>query len=277
MLRHWRVKGVVQKALSLAPGGSWANDLLQRHLGDLRSFEGNIGIKVADWVGIMSYLRAAGRPALENLSLLEIGSGWYPTVPCCFILAGASRCTTVDITRHMQEALTFRMFRALEGKLEMIATASGREITAVREDYRRIAGAGSLDEFLRLANIRYLAPADGSRLDAEPGRSFDMVYSNSVFEHVRPEAVGPLLRESWRLLKTGGISVHAVACNDHYAHFDKSISYINYLQFPEREWNRWNNSLNYQNRLRAGDFIKAAEDSGFEIIHQVRTDRKSVV
>lgn len=275
-IRHWKVKGVVQKTLSLIPGGGWVNDRLQRHLGDLRSFEGNIDIKVADWAGIMSYLQAAGRPALGNMSLLEIGSGWYPTLPLCFKLGGASGCTTVDISRHMDQALAFRMLRALRGKLDSIAATSGRDPAAVREEYERMVRARTLPELLQTAAIRYLAPADGARLDSEPAESVDIVYSNSVFEHVRPEALGPLMCESWRLLKPGGITVHAVACNDHYAHFDKGISYVNYLRFPEAEWRRWNNPLNYQNRLRASDFLKAAEENGFEIVYQSRSVRAGV-
>jgi hypothetical protein len=36
MLRHWRVKGVVQKVLGVLPGGTRANSALQRVFGELR-------------------------------------------------------------------------------------------------------------------------------------------------------------------------------------------------------------------------------------------------
>ena len=60
--------------------------------------------------------------------------------------------------------------------------------------------------------------------------------------------------------------MHSVACNDHYAHSDKSITFINYLQFSERQWRLWNNSLNYQNRLKAPDCPALAERAGLEIV-----------
>jgi len=275
-LHDWRVKGVVQKVLSALPGGGWINDRLQRSLGDLRAFEKNVDGKVSDWIGIMSYLKAVQRADLDGRTILEIGSGWYPTLPLCFSLAGVRCCYTVDISRHMHEGLTFRMLRALEGKLDAIASQANRDPGAVREDYRRMRRAARLEQLLSEANILYHAPADGAHLHWLPDRSLDMVYSNSVLEHARSSVIESLMRESWRVLKDDGLAVHAVACNDHYAHFDKSISFVNYLQFTERGWRFWNNALNYQNRLRAPDFIRAAEQSGFRIIHQARHVRPGV-
>jgi len=60
--------------------------------------------------------------------------------------------------------------------------------------------------------------------------------------------------------------MHNVGCNDHYAFFDKSISFVNFLQYGEREWRLWNNSLQYQNRLRAPEFVELAKGAGLQLV-----------
>ncbi len=84
------------------------------------------------------------------------------------------------------------------------------------------------------------------------------MFSNSVLEHVDPGLLHALLAESRRGIGAHGVSVHAVACNDHYAHFDRTIAFVNDLQFDDAAWSRWNNPLNHQNRLRAPNSIDAA-------------------
>lgn len=273
MLHHWKLKGIIQKVLSSMPGGVGINDALQRSVGDLKRFDQNIAGKVKDWAGIMSYLQAVNRNVVDGLSLLEVGSGWYPTLPMCFSLAGAKLVYTVDLTRHMSEPLTFQMLRALEQHLPLIAELSKQPGARVSEAYLRLSRTTSLDELLSAARIIYRAPQDAAALNGLADESLDMVFSNSVLEHVPGPVIDAVMRESQRVIKKDGLAVHAVACNDHYAHFDKSISFINFLKYPADRWQFWNNRLNYQNRLRAPDFIKLAKDNGFEIIHEGRAVR----
>ncbi len=53
----------------------------------------------------------------------------------------------------------------------------------------------------------------------------------------------------------------------------RSISFLNYLQDSEKQGRLWNSRLNYQNRLRAPDFIRYAVQAGFTIVHEARTVR----
>jgi SAM-dependent methyltransferase len=272
-IHHWRVKGVIQNTLSLAPGGRWVNNRLQTALGDLRAFETNIGLKVNDWVDMMTHLGAIGRGNVAGMRIMEIGSGWYPTLPLCFALAGAASVDTVDTVRHMNERLVFRMRNALEPHLARIAQLSGRGAADVRRDYGEMRQAVTVRQLLATARVRYYAPHDAADAHWIADDALDMVYSNSVFEHVDPAAIPGIMAEARRVLKPGGLMLHEVACNDHYAHFDRSISFVNYLQFEERQWRRWNNRLNYQNRLRAPDFVRLASAKGFRILLDERAER----
>jgi SAM-dependent methyltransferase len=273
LILDWRVKSLIQATLGAVPGGRWTNNKLQTLLGDLRDFEDNVGRKVDDWVGLISYLQAVQRNNLAERPLLEIGPGWYPTLPLCFVLAGVERIYTVDLTRHLNEPLTFRMLSALEPQLGRIASLSGQTETAVRDRYAQLRQCNGAEQLLAAANVHYYAPQDAAKLDSIASGSLDLVYSNSVFEHVFPQAIPGLLRESWRVLKPDGLIMHAVACNDHFAHFDKRISFVNYLRYTEQQWRWWNSSLNYQNRLRAPDFIRMTQDNGFRILHEARAVR----
>lgn len=246
---------------------------MQLWAGGLRNFEGNVGRKVADWAGLMQYLQSAGCEGVRGWRILEIGTGWYPILPVCFALANAGPILTVDLERHIKPKLTFRRLRMLGTHLATIAPFAAADAGELRRAYERLLAVRDLEALWEACNIEYRAPQDAARLEFVAPGSFDMVYSNSVVEHVRPEVLPGLMRESWRVLNPGGLMVHAVACNDHYAHFDRSISFLNYPQYSEKQWRLWNSRLNYQNRLRAADFIRYAVQAGFTIVHEARSVR----
>jgi SAM-dependent methyltransferase len=201
---------------------------------------------------------------VQGLNLLEVGTGWMPVLPVCFSLGGASSCTTIDITRHLNAGLTFRMLAALREYLPKIAAASGSSLPEVQARYRRLSESASVEELLKRANIRYLSPGD-ARTTGLPDDSLDVVFSNNVFEHVPGEVLNGILRESRRILKPGGLSIHSANCADHYAYFDRNITFINYLSYTDREWKFWNTDLQYQNRLRPQEFVDLAKGAGLDI------------
>src|SRR5437868_15507898 len=103
MRMDWRLKGIVQKTLSLRPGGTKVNDLLQRTVGELKEFEGNVDRKVVnDWAFLVSQMSRIGITP-GGLCYVEVGCGWYPTLPLCYFLAGAKGCTTLDLVPHISE------------------------------------------------------------------------------------------------------------------------------------------------------------------------------
>ena len=142
--RDWRLKALTQGILSVAPGGGRLNDWLQTSIGGLRNFEENISRKIQDWCQLVSYLQSVSRGELAGLTILEVGSGWYPTLPFCFALAGANRIYTVDLNRHMNEAMTFRMLRAMEPHLDRIASACPVPPEVTRQRWEELRRAEAL-------------------------------------------------------------------------------------------------------------------------------------
>lgn len=261
---NWRVKGLIQRALASVPGGVQMNDWMQRSVGGLRDFNGTIETKVvSDWLVLVTHMNELGI-GTQGLDFLEVGTGWIPVLPVCFSLSGASSCTTVDVVRHMNPKLTFRMLDRLEGYLPRIAAASQRPLELVQSEYRELRSAPTLAAMLERARIRYLSPADARTTGLDPS-SIDVAFSNNVFEHVPREILNGILRESHRILRPGGVSIHSANCADHYAYFDRRITFLNYLTYSERDWQFWNNKLQYQNRLRPQDYVDIAVQSGLEV------------
>lgn len=272
---HWRIKGVVQKVLGVLPGGTLLHYGLQRRFGGLRDFEREFACKVDDWSIMTRHLRNAGQP-IGGACLVEIGTGWYPTFPLACYLAGARAVETFDLNRHLRPELTARCIELLGSHLEHIANASGADIEQVRHRYALLSSHAKPSRDLEAATsgvIRYHAPADATRTGL-PAGSIDMVFSNSVLEHVPPEVITGLYTESRRILAPGGLMFHSVNCGDHYAYVDRNVHQLNYLRYSDEEWQRWNNAFLYQNRLRAHWFVDGARRHGFDIDLDTRTTRE---
>ena len=235
-------------------------------IGGLRHFEQNIAAKVSDWTQTCKYLADVQFP-IAGATIVEVGTGWYPVLPICFNLAGARQIQTYDIHRHIDGKLTARAIQCLTPHLDEIAQFCAAGKTGTQKKYEELCQASGIDGILQRAGIQYSAPAD-ARQTGLPANSVDLVYSNSVFEHVPKQAIFEILQESQRILKPGGLALHNIGCNDHYAFFDPSISFVNFLRFSENEWRPWNNSLQYQNRLRVPQFLEMAEEAGLKVIYK---------
>lgn len=272
----WRIKGIIQKILSVTPGGSALNSAMQLRMGGLRQFDRNVDTKViGDWLVLATHMKNLGIP-IEGRVFVEVGTGWYPTLPVCFFLAGASRCHTVDLHRLMDWGLAQRMLARLEMHLPAIATQLGLDEQALRDRLARLRRTGTQQQFLEAAGIEYRAPGDATRTGL-PDSSVDVVFSNSVLEHVPGPVIAALMTESRRVLKPGGIALHSVNCGDHYAYFDKRVTQIHYLRHGPAAWWLWNNDLQYQNRLRANDFLAMARDAGLAVILDLQRPRPELL
>jgi SAM-dependent methyltransferase len=157
------------------------------------------------------------------------------------------------------------MLSRLENHLPRIAEGSFRPLGEVQAAYLSLCDAKTTETLLRAASIEYFAPHDAAGTGL-PDSSVDVVFSNSVLEHVPTDAILRIMHETRRILRKGGLAIHSANCGDHYAYFDRGITAVNYLTYPERQWSKWNNSLLYQNRLRPSDFIDLAEQSGLRIV-----------
>ena len=269
---HWRLKATVQKVLGALPRGKELHYLLQRHAGGLKDLEGELAMKLDDFRLMAGHLHDVDMP-IQGTRFLEMGSGWYATLPLCLYLAGAKSIDTLDLERHMRPDLLLECATRLCRHIHVIAHAGKRSPDDVSDDQRAIVRAlkhgATLDDATG-GVVRYRAPADACAT-GHADASLDVVYSNSVLEHVPGPIIERGFEEARRILRPRGVIFHSANCGDHYAYVDRAITQLNYLRYSDSAWQKWNNAFLYQNRLRAEDFTRMARTAGFTI--EVDTSR----
>jgi SAM-dependent methyltransferase len=186
-------------------------------------------------------------------TVLEVGTGWMPTISHMFKACGAERIILTDVERLSDATTNLNARDFVEKSLHRLADVSGKE------QEQLIANLSRLDI------EEYRCPP---RLDELGSNSIDLIYSRTVLEHI-PE---PILRESlevWRrLLRPGGFCIHIIDNSDHFEHRDKRLSRLSFLTLSDRAWRfACFNPQNYQNRFRHSDYLKFFDNYGYEIVH----------
>jgi SAM-dependent methyltransferase len=99
-------------------------------------------------------------------------------------------------------------------------------------------------------------------------KSYDVALSYTVYEHLRnPEMT---VRETFRILRNGGIAVHLIDLGDHLYYGSKGDpdKVLNCLRYSKRVWNLMSiNRSIYVNRLRQSEWIELHKNAGFEIVY----------
>jgi hypothetical protein len=271
-MKKWIQKAIVQKTISYMPLSTKINYIFQKHV--------TKGVYLTEEYIIQRLELAKDHiDAYKNfstksipISCLEIGTGWYPIVPISFFLIGSEKIYSVDIsflTNKERIKNTLIKFVELHEKdilskyLENVIPERYNQLLATLQNFESL----SLEEIIQSFNITYLVQ-DARHLSLEDN-SIDLVNSNNTFEHIYPEFLIPILKDFKRVVnKEHGIMSHFIDMSDHFAHFDKSISIYNFLQFTESQWKWIDNSIQPQNRLRIDDYKKIYNDLQIPITYE---------
>lgn len=267
---------MINQACALVPQGDRFYAFLQRTFGRLDSSPVRRLRTVCE---IAAKLRQHGVPIAARC-FLEVGSGHKPIVPIGLALLGAKTIYTVDLNRRLNLALTRAALDWIVGNERCVREILGDNIEencfmARMQVIREMLLQSSID--LTKLGINYLAPADARAL-ALADHSIDCHLSVTTFEHIPAEVIGGIMSEAGRLLKVNGVALHFIDPSDHFSHQDPKISAINFLKFSDRSWNRIaGNQFAYCNRLRASDYKRIFEASGFVIAQfELEVDAESL-
>lgn len=271
----WKLKAAAQGVISLLPGSYALNQVLQKHVTkSLDLTPGEFDLKLGECRRhIENYLATAsgrqwglsGRP----FRVLEIGTGCYPIIPVGLYLCGASSLCTLDrapLATGPRVASTLRAYLERHRRGELV-----RALPWVREDRlahleAALSGSqsGSPDQILGELRIRTMILGSGpSRLNLPP---VDFIFSNTTLEYVPAAKLPGLFAELKRACAPGAVMSHFIVLGDHCADFDKSITPFNFLKYSPSVWRFYNNSLNYQNRLRLSDYRRLHQSAGFRVL-----------
>lgn len=271
---NWKCKAHLMALVSRAPVGKLIYRRAQRFVGTNRL---NVTEEVSRCIEIVQLIRNAGRLLCSSI-ILEIGTGWRPFMSFVLHLAGAERVITLDVNPWLTRRYAFETAHALAGQIGRIANELELEEAFVRQRYLAATkGKETLAGLLSGFHVEYQCPAD-ARDTQLPEAALDFVCSSNVLEHVPPNVLEGIHRESIRVLRPGGLAVHRFNPQDHFAFTDRSITGANFLRYSKKQW-YWlgGSGLSYHNRLRCAEHLRLFEAAGFEtVVNRVRVDERVV-
>ncbi len=202
---------------------------------------------------------------IEGSTVLEIGTGWDAISPVLFYLMGAKACYTYDHIPQVRFTLVREVINQITNRVDQIHMIASLPKSLIMNRIKQLKEASNLKHLFTLTNIIYNAPGDPTQT-ALANNTVDLVYSNAVLEHLPAKMIHDLTKESKRILGENGIAYHAIDLSDHYVRFDKKISKVNFLKYPEWLWNLFvKNNISYHNRLREKQFLDIFTSYGAKI------------
>ncbi len=256
-------KRLIQNILSRIPLGERINLWMQMNVtkGLPVSEEGIISKIDAAKFHISNYLsyNKDKNTDLSKISSFEFGAGYDLIVPLIFSFMNINKIYCVDIKYKISAFLINDIIERLKINTEFMDLISESKLNP------EITPSNLTKILEEKYNIYYKAPMDAASTNF-PDESIDLIVSNATLEHIPKDSIKRILKESYRILKPGGVLSHSIDYKDHWAYTDSTLSYYNFLQYSEKEWKYRNPDLNYQNRLRHRDYEELFIDAGFKIV-----------
>lgn len=260
----WRLKSFQFKVFSAIPGGTRLYNFAQDHITKSTHASAprvdqkiQVGLEFWDWLKSQNMCER-----LVGGRLLDIGSGWHPTIPLLWHSFGNDQQTLVDICPNMnarQVADTIKYFR------EVVESPNWSHRSAIKrlpEQSARVASDAATA--LKPLGIRYEAPY-GDYLQRHPDH-FDMVICTQVLQHI-PKAVHlQIFKELFHCMKPGGLFHATVHFVGQFRSPHLREGQYEHLTLSPATWDGWiNSSMMGFNRLKGPDYRETLEQSGFRI------------
>jgi hypothetical protein len=272
LAHDWRLKVAVQNVLGALPGclGFKANEACVRLL---RGYVDKTDTekRTAKGIANLALIQQETEVSFNDMTVLEVGTGWHGIDLVLFSLVGARHIHTVDHHRHLT-------LQSLQRHTPGILSPQYlKRLSELAPDVRQRAAAlkwkewGTLDEALR--DLRVTLWISWSCLtnhfDIPPG-SIDLFYSDSVLHRIPEKDLALLLKDvGERLMHPGGVCFHRTdQCDiNSQPHIDPSLWRLAYLKYPDWYFETIiSGRFNSQNRLRESDFIELLEAAGVRIV-----------
>lgn len=241
----WRLQIIKKSVLGRIPFGNSLRQLKRRTFG-YKPDPDNLINTVENLKQMQSELNSLER-SFRGSTVLEIGSGWFPTIPLLLAMEDIKHVYMTDLTPHMDK-VTFK---------------------ATLEYLRQyFPNAIYLKKINRIEDIpaSYMTPFDPGKL---PDKSIDYIISRTVLEHIPPEEIINLFSALRPKLTPAGLMLHLIDNSDHLEFNDKSISRINFLTWGKRK----HASINFlmkdgENRLRHHEYPALFKSAGFSVLSE---------
>jgi hypothetical protein len=174
--------------------------------------------------------------------------------------AGKSLSQNIYLSKFFKSQVVVDLFPMLDIEMFNKAAKSISQLEA-EIDFKQ---SNNLDDVKKNYNIIYIAPFDISKTSFLEG-SFDGCISTNTLEHIPMESIVKIFAELKRIVCNKGLISLIIDYSDHYAHTDSKIGLLNFLKYSDSEFNKYNHSIHYQNRLRHYDYAKLFKELGYLI------------
>lgn len=259
---NYNLKIKIQNLISKLPKSESLNYFFQRRVTKSLpiSFE-EFKVKISVVNLHIKNFKEFGLIPISDSVYYEIGAGYDMVIPISMSLFGFKKLICVDVRK-----LTF--ISLLNDSLNKIKILNDKELQLNSlQASAKFTKKNFLTIFKDSFGIDYRAPSDARNTELKEN-SVDYCITNAVLEHIPFDIIHDIMKETFRIMKKGGVMSNIIDYRDHFAYFDKNITFYNYLLFSEKQWKNMNPDIMYQNRLRHKDYVKIAKDVGFEIVKE---------
>jgi SAM-dependent methyltransferase len=210
------------------------------------------------WPGYVGIWRDRCGLTLEGCRVWVHEPGWTPfAAAASFLLTGRGgllTCTGDPPSRRYVAAATLA---ALGAAFEGVPAARRRALET-------LGPGAALGDLSTVTGARVAAGVSVEAIPA-PDASVDLCHSGGVLEHEAPARLAAFLRESFRVLRPGGVVSHVFDHRDHLRHVDPSWPFLLHMALPARVHRALcGHPLLAHNRLAPAEVEALFREAGFE-------------
>jgi len=271
MLPKWKAKAIVQKGISFLPKKEKINFLFQKYVTKgVYLTDEHFDYKITHARDHIQYFKKYSNRTIEESNALELGTGWYPIIPIALYLNDFKEIWSLDIQSWMTKE---SQFTTIDKFIEWRKNGKLKDfLPYLNEDkWQQLIALKNQAEITKeeiCKKIKLQSSIQDARKTNFDNQQMDFICSNNTFEHIPKGVLIGILKEFHRIVKADGLMSHFIDMSDHFAHFDKTINIYNFLQYSEKKWNRIDNSIQPQNRMRFKDYKKIYKDLGIPITEE---------
>lgn len=269
---NWLVKTTLHRAISKLPQPQWWNELFQTYV--TRSQELGPGafenLLERSRKHFDAFLKGQQTPP-DNFTIVELGTGWYPTVPVALFLCGASEIWTFDIVKLLKRKrlkLLLEYFCDFDERGVLVAKLPWVQKERVQRLRQALADFPQKTPHEVLEQLNIHALIRDARTTGLAPASVDFFFSTAVLGHIPREVIDGIFREFKRIAKPRAIMSHFIGMKDQFSFFDHSLSSFNFLRYSDARWKQLDSPLIPQNRLRISDYRRLINETGWRIVRE---------
>jgi len=260
-LQKWHLKCLLYRVLSLFPDRSrlyfWIQQRVTKSIvPTVTRVRMKLGVALDYW----EWLQANNRLDAATSGLhLDLGAGWKPVIPLAFYSFGISRQVLVDIEPVMRPETVRKSIEILDRVLRTDAEQRGIRVLKTPEAN---ALTGSTHDMLQSLGMKYLAPYTTSDLSVLDG-AVSLATCTQVLLHLDKPILAEVFSGVYKALRPGGLFMATVHLKPLYIGLELARNDIDHLRYSPERWRAFGSPLMYYTRLKAPDYRKLLEATGF--------------